>query len=468
MNIDKSLINKWKNGKRPLFKDFPFYNTLVEALSRLYDTRDESLREDFLRSLSVEAPAENSQKLFDWFLTDKAVSIETMQRTDFIVNSVDSLVFKECSNNYKAYNAFFEQLSKKSSGTLRVLFSGCGECAESKVLSEEYVAELTDALSKGITIEFLIETYEDDMSIDMLIRFLDISFKNNFRLFVKKSKKSPLYQKNYMVFDKCIAIETNSMKDTKDYYSEVIFDEVRCEFLMNRFKSEWTDASPLLKKMPTKMFANLIINLKDAIESSAETYTYAGMPVFFFMSGALVDEILSYNGFYKSERVKLLADCDIIRRTYYSGLKSSLRGIYCMENFNKLLESKENQVAMLSSMAGKPVFASNELMVRLLSEWVEHFNAYDNVEVMLSPKPLINISEEWGCYIKQYNFSIIWKEAEKFSNNLFTNDIYNVQLLYNLINDTWNSSDAFMKDKAAVTKYVNGIISALKKNSNIY
>ncbi len=465
MNVDKSLVNKWKNGKRPLSKELPYYNLLIEALSRLYDTKDISIREDFLRSLPDNAPAEDTLKLFDWFLNDRAVSVESIERADFKVGAVASLVFKDCVNNYKAYNAFFEQLASKSSGTLRIFFSGCGECAESKVFSAEYITELAETLARGITIDFLIETYEDDMSIEMLMRFLDVSFKDNFRLFLKKSKTCPLYIQNFMIFDKSFAIETNSLKNARNYYSEVLFDEVRCDFLLNKFKAEWGDGSPLLIRMPAKRFANAIFELRGAIESSSETYSYAGIPMFLFMSGALADEILAYNGLYKSDRVKILADCDIIRRTYYSSLKNQMRGIFCMENFDRMLTENESQVAMLSSVVGKPVYASKELMSKILSEWIVHFNEYENVQVMLSPKPLIRIGEDWGCYIKQYNFAIIWKESEKFSNNLFTDDAYNTQLIYNLIDDAWNTAGSFVKDKAAVTKYVRGIIAALEKSN---
>lgn len=464
INIDKSLINKWKNGKRPFNFNTPYYHTVAEAFARIFEKSPKTLKEDFLANLPDAVKGKDARELFNWFFYDKTISIDNIEKQSLLENSAISFVWNDCSNNYKANNEFFSQISDRQDGNFKAYYAGFNECPNSDKTNENFIQQIIDLLSNNNIVEMLIESFEDNMKINQLLDLINLSFYEKFLLYVKKSKKRPSHIQNYMLYDKSIALEMNSIKAAKGgYYSEIYSDVNRCTFLYNKFKYDIEESVPFVKKVPAKYVTNIVDKMKNYIQNPSMSYTYSGIPIFFSLSENLLNEILDYNGFNKNERIPIIKDCKLLREIYQESVnKSNAREIYCMEQFDSLLEEKEHKMMLLTNITNKNIYASKETFVKILAEWLEFINQNKNVEIMLSPKPMIKISSELSCYIKQYFFSIIWKRDQQFSNNLFADDVYNTELLMEYMNSLWEKGEHFIRDKKIVTDYVNNIIAVIK------
>lgn len=462
LSVDKSLVNKWKNDKRKFDIHSPYFGEVVGILANVLDTVDPHIKEEFLNSLPVNPIVKNSKEFFEWFFLTDEITDDFLEKREVPENLKNSLIWSGCENIIKAYRAFFDRTKEQKDGVLRVYFSVFEKCEQDKEAVEYMFEEFRKVASRNNTIEFIFESREDDLAIRFLINFLSVNFLEGFRLYIKKKNDNPNILQNYMVFEKTAAIQINVIKDNKGQYVEIFTDSERCDFFFNRFKTDREGSNLLVKKIRAKNTVRMFAETMKFSENKGMSYIYSHFPPFFFISEELVGGILDSNGVEGEEKRRIMIEYLMVKNSFLKDISYNIeREIYSMEGFDRLLTDASFRREILWSISNKQINISNSQLSKIFLEWKAYILNNKNIEIKISPRPLLPVNISWGCYVKCYYFAMIWKDYEYVTNNLYTEDAYNSQLLYRTVDGLWESESLIIDTKEKVAKYIDSLVELL-------
>jgi hypothetical protein len=157
LNVDKSLVNKWKNRRRPFTSVHPQFNKAVERIAEIYSKSNADLKRAFLSQLPANYPS-NAKELMHWFFTSGDTSPTTLNTKDLSENLEQTYVFSSCNEMDIVLGKFFSLLSRESGGKLQMMFGDFTLCAPSCSAKEQLKASLSALLTRNIKIEFIMKS----------------------------------------------------------------------------------------------------------------------------------------------------------------------------------------------------------------------------------------------------------------------------------------------------------------------
>lgn len=460
LNVDKSLVNKWKNGKRDLPSNSPYIFEIAEAMKQFFLGFDYEEKQNFKKDFPFPFEIKNPKAHFLSFLKNNAIRESDLTEISGASSTVNSIVGGDFENYKGSYSLFFEKIKHRRKGTLYCFLSGKENYDCEDILHILYINFL-DLISRDNDIEVIFDSFGIDAEMTPVLYFADLFFNNKFKLNIKKSKSMPRVLQSFFVYEKDIALEMNYVCEGKDYYySEIFADSVRCEFTHARFIGERLDSFPFCDKMSKKGHRSVYSLFQEHSIKSSSSYFYLDLPLFFELPTEVIREVLI------DSKIKPQVTELILRRFSNVYLLSSqpsyshkVRMIFSMESFDKLINYTDYFIFSLSMFCEENVTISRKNLIRLLREWVAAVRENNRIELILTPQPLMH--GQLSYYIKKYYYAIMWRNLPGSTEVLFTEDSYNTQLLYSIIDDEWSKMKVCIRDKNQVLEYIESIVEWL-------
>lgn len=460
LNVDKSLVNKWKNGKRDLPSNSPYIFEIAEAMEQIFLGFDYEDKQNFKRDFPFAFEIKNAKAHFLSFLKNNEIHGSDLSELTGVSATVNSIVSGDFEHYKGNYPLFFEKIKNRRKGTLYCFLSGPENYACEDILNLLYI-NFVDLISRDNNIEVIFDSLGIDAEMAPMLHFSELLFNNKFKLYIKKSKK-PRVSQSFFIYEKDIALEVNYVCESKDYYySEIFADSVRCEFTHARFSGELLDSYLCCDKMSQKGHRSVYSLFQEHSMKISSSYFYINMPLFFEVPPEVIKEVLMESKIKPQVAELILRRFSSVYHLNSQPSYSHKRMIFSMESFDRLINENNYFIYSLSLFCEENVTVSRKNLIRLLKEWVTAVRDRNNIELILTPQPLMN--GELSYYIKKYYYAVMWRNLPGSTEVLFTEDPYHTQLFYSVIADEWSKMKVCIRDKNQVLEYVERIIEQLEE-----
>lgn len=459
ISVDKSLVNKWKNGKRLLLPDSPYIVDIADACAEVFEGFDREEKTNFKNEFPFPFDITKAKPYFLSFLKNNAITDRDLSEIADTETAVDSIVCGDTLSCKENYLIFIKKIENKRKGTLFCYLSGlCNyNCNNMLIMLHDIFNE---AIEKDNTIEVIFESFGEDAELKPILHFADFFYNRRFKLYVKRNKDPQKYYQSFFLYNKDIVLETNSIKGEDRFYSEIFADTVRCEFTHARFISELADCTLFFDKLSKKSHHSVFSLFQEHSTKTSPCCLYLGSPLFIEIPFELIKEALSYSRIGEET-------AEIIARRFMNvyqiiAKRTNSQKIYMMfsmESFEKLFFEENYYIFLLSMFCNENITVPRKAYKRMLHAWADEISKRDDIEIMLTPKDLTH--NAISCYVKKYYFTTMWQNIAGAKEVLFTEDSYNTQLLYSVVKEEWDTSKIAIKDKNEVLSYIRGIADRL-------
>lgn len=460
ISVDKSLINKWKNGKRQLLPDSQYIIDIAEACAEVFANLDKEEKNNFKREFPFPFEIEKARTYFLSFLKNNSITDRDLSEIADSASAVDSIVSGDQDSNEKSFSLFYKKIDNKRKGTLYCYLSGICNYASYEILEIIYNIFL-GALARDNTIEVIFDSFGKESELKPILHFSEFFYNSRFKLYIKKNKNLQKAYQTFFLYNKDIALETNCMGgDNNIFYSEIFADKIRCGFTHARFEEELKDCFLYYDKMSQKTHRSVFSIFQEHTNKTSPAYLYLGSPLFIEIPFELIKEALSYS--------KIGAEnAEIIARRYMSMYQIMVKPnrsqktfmMFSMESFERLFSEENYYLFLLSMFCNYNIAVPRKAFKRMLNAWADEIGKRNDIEIMLTPKDLAHSAI--SCYVKKYYFYTMWQNIPGAKEVLFTEDTYNTQLLYGVIKEEWETSKVAIRNKEEALSYIRDIADRL-------
>lgn len=461
INVDRSLISKWKNGSRKIDIHSSYLDKIIDYLilknlklsvkslenlfSKVYNVEDiqSDKLNDYLKDFIV------NNKFFENQIYDNS---ETINKSTFPVEAYSGL-----SNRKKCIIDFLE-LSLKLNNNQKITliycnsFSICMNDSKFNKLWRKYISQL---LNLNYQIDLILSSYKD---INFLILSPDIILNNNLNIYYYVyTFNEPIKFTIHILESHCAMFGYNiHNEDNSVIYTSVYKDTISIDSYNSVSKNIKLGSKKIfIRKNPSEYLKhsyNLNHQLgKYLLTPETNIFYYNTIPPHLFMSDELFKSILLNSVDSKTMFDKNFLYFKKSKQHLIKALSSHKMIYFCPIHSLKNI-SKMNKITYTSDnlLIDTTLTLTNEHFKKHMHNTVEFLKKHKNFEICLVTESLFTNSLSIQCIVKKNHFFCIF-DQEKSSIPLISEDTSFVNTITDFVEKYFVYSPYEMKSKTSVS-----------------
>jgi len=437
LDIDNSLVSKWKNNKRPL----TMHTSHLEKLAEYIVEYKKGVCADTIKGILSEYYPDKSlgdkkellSQLMFW-LTEKYDPIE--YKSEF-TDGENYIVFCGNDGRREAVLIFLDEILKQNTPQNLMLISQeeMSWILEDTQFLTMWKEKLVQILLKGNTINIIhwVDRSTGSLS-DIIGQWLPLYLTGNIKSWYLPRYSESLIKSTLFLAENTMAIAGMEGKTTNDRYTTLLRDALSLKHYTWVFENIRSKCHPLVHVFSFPKDNHIFINeLKTLNPGDGDYISLSNFPGFYTMPEDMLVELLDNNDVENKAKSDFLDFYSDLRR----GLENkSLVSIYTKDGIKKALEDENYIYLDLSLMMGKNISADRNFVRKHIRHILKQ--AEKEKEGNRHQVGLMNSSVELNSFINSEGFAFTWN-PERSSSLVLATESNVVAAFYNQLLSIWES-----------------------------
>lgn len=468
LNVDRTLISKWKNGSRKIDTNAAYFDSAIDFLIQ----RNEELGNDFLEKLflsiydSHNYLLENSSSLkkslkkfiFDDINEHKQINNNFIQNGSLYSTTIS--IYNDESKGLLGILSFLDSaiLYGKPQNLLFVFCKNLDLIMDNKEFMNKWLEKVLILLDMGYVLD-LVYSNSNSSTLALHLSSL-INHKNcNLSYFVDSFDNSYNYS-FYIVENNGVFMSSNQfIGNETQFYSTLFTDPISIKFYTTWAKNIFSKSFPIFR------FVNLfeILDKFEVNDISLDhrtifgnlSYYYNSFPVYTVMNEELYYEILCNSVDNEMDRQKYLNYFKIAKNNMHEKAESPCIHFYSIDDIIEFSKQQTIVYESESDMSPKLIL-SQEQFKRHLSCLADYLLNNDNYNICLVSDKF-NISQDlFYCWCKKNEFLLI-NNNNNFLDTKFTTNTSLVNSVYLLLENIFLNTPENFKSKKDIINFLKNL-----------
>ena len=469
INVDRTLVSKWKNGSRPFDISIQYFSKIVEAIIIINEKQNIQTLERFFNEIIPNMNTSNknwlNHSLSRWLSGAIEYNVPvTIRSNSKALYSANIDIYRGNSGIRKAIISFFNYALSLPSGQ-QLLFSDMYDTTwliEDKGFLIKWQNMLIKILEKGHHISIIHNTGRELESItNMVFEYLPIYFSGNITSYYYQKIDSNVSSPSIIVIKGQLALMSmNSTSNNNDRYTSIYKDPFSISQMENIFSRRLT-VSPKLVDLYNTDNKNIIRLTKSIIKLSKKndsSYTLTQIPLFTTMTKETLIDVLKENSINSNRIEQILHTHDTINSFFTNCInKYHIRHLYNIFSLKKYAALEEIPSLELSTYALEPVTISRKYALLHIKNVIAMLIENENFEVSLFPLEKLKMPKKTTISVKQNCFIYSYSHYPNKPHILSSESMVTNGFFYKL-KKTWDNIPVINKDKKWVITQLQNLI----------
>ncbi|PHV69357.1 hypothetical protein CS063_16110 [Sporanaerobium hydrogeniformans] len=467
LNIDRSLVSKWKNGSRRVDINNEYFNELIEYLLFINEELGINRLEIFFikrYQLKEECLAqEQVKKYLKKFIIDNISSEVTREKyeTHSERHIIPLSIYNGIGNARKCVLELLETAeSQKKHKKIIFIYSGSFDMYMEEISFRCLVIKkLVELLDKGFKVDLIISDYEN---MKCILHFFTLILHKNCKLYVCPfiSKKLGLFAIHNIHNQQLVFSLFNQSINNYCSYTSVFQDSLSVLAYNNIIQYIKVESTPVFCYLEHRRFlegsiaSDIYTKQRSLFSTVSEAYYYNQVPIYLVMQEQLLIEILTHS-MYSSERIerelKIFRKRKRKRRVIKSLANNKLVHFYSLD-YLRYLSQKDIIYYGKDDVVSQPALVlTKEHFKRHMIDLVTFLNQYDNYTVCLTIEKVEPNGESIHYWCKKNEILCVF-DNDKPANLLVSEDMSFVNLIYAIFERYYEEISTELKSKEVVSE----------------
>lgn len=473
LNVDRTLVSKWKNGTRSISVNSDYFNKALEFLVLRNKALNANLLENLFSSIYPELDTEvnhNSyliKSLRNYILNDNTEHKTSQQQDNIAPNSVYNASVPIYNNEEKMLlgilNMLDSVIKSGKSETLIFIFNNTFDLLMNyDNFRSKWLEKVLTLLDMGCKLKL---AYTISNSSKLFTCFSSLIFHKNCSIlsyidsFSYDNPKLSLHMIGNKIFFLSMYL---SSERNLDAYGSIYLDPVSINFYTKAAEKIISKANPTLSKLDPRNVVNILRNKNhwqnnEAFANHNTFYYYNNIPSFYpIISDELFYEILC-NSIDSEDIIK--NEFDIFKefkhnfRTYH-GLNEK-KHFY---SINSLIEMANNENIVYREEFGQfpKLVASNSQFKRHMKELADYLLSNEKLNICLYSETPIPFTPSFHCWCKKNEYLIIFDNNHISESKICTDTAF-INSVSNLFEQQFLYSPEHLKSKEFVADFLRNL-----------
>ena len=445
LNIDSSLVSKWKRNRRPLtinnsylkdlssfiliYKDAVYADTIEEYLLKYYP------------NLVFHNKSEVEKQLMLW-LTE---TYKPVKQTMNISKKEQLVVSKGLESRRKAILYFFDEILKINTQQNIMLISQekMSDLFKEASFFIEWRHKISEIIQKGHKFNIILAADKTPEEMTHLISiWLPFYLKANIKSWYLPHYSNLIIKQSLFLLQNKIAITGMEGETSEDCYTAIVNDPItlnQYEFIYNKYLSS---CKPLVHTYSLK--DTLLPVVFDQFDNNdGDIITYSKFPSFLTLPDYMFREILNKNGNSQLDNEQFSKYYTKLNSLF---LKMDIKAMYSNDGFREALNNDNYNYEDFSKITGRDFFVEKNFVSKHLNYLIERPKSDNNFELGINGDFL-----DFNILVNSEGPVVIWDP--KVSDNVIISYEANVvDVFYNKLIREWGSIPRIHKDPERLRK----------------
>jgi transcriptional regulator with XRE-family HTH domain len=424
LNVDSTLINKWKNGKRAIAPTY--LKSLIDALADALKEAEDSVRKRAAAQLFQSMEEDGIRTSIERYLLNDSVPV-------CIIKDAQSRIYSYLFENLEeGAEQFFSEVGTGKGGIVRVFLSSADDLSPAVVegiagvgKSDKKLEAILCAAGNGSRFfELLNSTFRKGCSLRALNRTKE--------------------DKGFFVYEGGPALSYFRSPGGRLSYCEYFSGGVRAAYLEEVFAELKSESRLVFSKA---LFAECAAVFSEKFYSG-RTYVISAVPELLLLTRDTIANILMENG-VAGVAAEAAAGVYLSMKNIYLSLLDSGGVCAAFYPYEKEKRMKSIRSGILSAIAKKEIMIRGSLFDKATEEndaLLKHHPAYSERRVTVGMLP------DLGCLVREYGPAVIWKHCGEGTRFYLAKDPLCSDIVCRAAKTVWNGlpSYAMLQDQASL------------------
>ena len=448
LDVDTSLVSKWKSNSRPLTLSSSYIDKLSDYLLR--KDGNNNIRYIFIKELLAGYFKSTPdigihEKLKIWLVSKyestAEISMQKIRSPRLMQHATKkrSLIFTGNNGRREAVRDFFETAleNPRNKNVTITTQEDLSWMTEDTVFLNEWLTNLESLLKKGATINhiYFIDRTIPDLSF-IFVKYLHLYLYDNMKGYFYPKYGTTTIKNTIMLLKDQLGIIGMQGPDYNKRFSELFCDEKSLTHYNWVTQNLITVCKPLYRKIKFSELGQLFSNVQTRnINESSYSLLTMKVPGFYTISEDLFETLIEKGDFSPDEKVNLKQFYLKSRKTY-----KPKRQIYSAKETRKILNKKYFSYQDINKIVNREVKIPRDFFLKhLIALYMEQKDSPD-LEIGFTDEDIpVNI------YIIDENFFLIW-DGNKNSNYCIFNELNLTSAMYYHYVKVWGNIPSIYKD----------------------
>lgn|GEM_PF-3468510 len=409
LNVDYSLVSKWRNEKRRLNSEY------IDKIARLFLTLDakynyERIEKLLSKNLSEEEKGNEEQILsyFELWLSSKNPEAEKNAVEKFMSRKAQKhtyYVFQGSEGRRDAINTFLDYVISNQGLNLWLFSQEDNQWfSEDEKFQMEWQNKNFKVLNNHNFIHVIhpIERRHKQVAQSMY-RWIPIHLMGNAMAYYLPQYWDPEIKITiFLAENLAVLVGVTSEKHTKKTVTYLFTDTEVLQNAKDVLMELFHQSTQMFEQYGFEGNGRFFSAFKKIVENSNPVYYFSGAPILYMISESYLQKALLENHFTEEENEKythIMFQCSLEYMRNISNL--SMTYIIHIKQLEKLLKMEKVMMRFLSHCLGRPFYVTQEMFRKLLIHSMETICASDNLFILLTERSMLNPYEEIALFVKK-------------------------------------------------------------------
>ncbi len=456
LNVDNSLVSKWKNNLRPLSKNTSYLKKLslffLETKDGLYLPAVLELLKTYYPNQSFEKKEERVQHLSHWLTQpyERAAFIRSYTtQHGLLANQKYFSVYHGDEGRRDAVLFFLDTVlhSKVPKKLKLVSQEDMSWMVRDPLFLQEWKSKLSAILQKGHQIEIIHWVSRASNALeDIITQWMPLYFSGNLTSKFYPSYITPDIPGTLFIIEDSLMILGMEGDSPKNRYTAMFSDSFSLQHYQRIFNHALEKCPPLVEIFNVTLDVPAIFTQLSPYSLHKESISVSPFPGFQTMPIELLDEILVSSGINTTSKERCLQ--------YYHQLKIANNGfasreIYSKESLIQALSKQEYIYSDLSLIAGETIKAGHDQVLTHLRHILNTLNDSSDYQVGLTSEKI-----PFTVYVDPDQYVLSWSPSQS-PYLMMAKEANVLKAFFHKYTDFWNSIPTVDKDKDVLRNMLN-------------
>ena len=410
INVDRTLVSKWKNNARPLKVNNPHFNNILEALISFNHKRNDAIFERFFRevypNIDRNEPDYLSTCLTTWLIGKDLGYFNSFNdwrraKSSLYTTTID--IYKGNQGKRDAAIEFFNYALELPSG--QEIFISDTEKMDWLTEDMEFYAlyhiKLNELAQKGHNIIIIYNLTYGEKRVGAFDYFgLSKYFTGKVTAYGLEQFTAPI-PSLYIIHRHMLLMSFDNEIKNDDLYIAVYRDPFSIEQMVKEFSQRLNQSKKLISTYSSHgtSLKGFTETLMSAIQERSTSYFLSPLPPFSTMPDALLQDILHNNNLSDQQMYELMQIHKVNKKMFFkNGNQSLLEEIISQEHLERALTSDLIRLDDVSSITNKDIYITREQLIEHLKYLDSLITTHDYFNISVASfhdLPILTDSMMW-------------------------------------------------------------------------
>lgn len=468
LNVDRTLVSKWKNSSRKLDFTSEYFNKLIDYLVEINSNLGiNNLESVFEYTYQVEhLSTDDLIKYLKMFL----INNETCDKI-FINNTLEVHKITPPVEIYEGYEQMRISLldllkyghSMEKNHPLTFIFIDTLSCYMSDLaFRDSFLKYAFLLLEKGHLIHLVISSFEH---ADILIYFSKLFLHKNFKLYYYNNLNTKISGISIHILENNRAIFNlvNKYKNKNNPFCAVYNEFLSISSYSGLAEQILDSSEPVFFRYKKNYFLtaddyhNIFNNKKYEYYPQGAAYCFMPVPPYIFMDEKLFCDVFTSSGNAPQELESELNKYRERRQLHFNKMKNNVLIVFISINEIRKLTAQNFIYYSRTKGAAIPSLTFTQVQFKeLIKDMIAFFLNTPNFKICLTPDNIIPIFPKIHCWCKE-NHTFYMYDTENPADLLMSENISFVNSVANLFTQLFLNMPKEMKEKEFVTEFLRNL-----------